>query len=83
MFALKRLNGNKEADIHPFIAGLLGGYYVFGENNSINQQVCQSCIIINKKREMGTYCVFVVDCIVHLCTCGACNGEDPRQTANH
>lgn len=48
MFALKRLNGNKEADIHPFIAGLLGGYYVFGENNSINQQVCvdQSCIII-------------------------------------
>ncbi|KAJ8656056.1 hypothetical protein O0I10_008278 [Lichtheimia ornata] len=39
MFALKRLNGNKEADIHPFIAGLLGGYYVFGENNSINQQI--------------------------------------------
>ncbi|KAI7884915.1 peroxisomal membrane protein [Lichtheimia hyalospora FSU 10163] len=39
MFIQKKLNGNKEADIHPFIAGFLGGYYVFGTNNSINQQI--------------------------------------------
>lgn len=35
----KKLNGGKESDIHTFIAGLVGGYFVFGENNSINQQV--------------------------------------------
>ncbi|KAL1929689.1 hypothetical protein VTP01DRAFT_1827 [Rhizomucor pusillus] len=39
MFLQKKLNGDKEADIHPFIAGLVGGYFVFGENNSINQQI--------------------------------------------
>ncbi|KAI9323582.1 peroxisomal membrane protein 4 [Dichotomocladium elegans] len=39
MFAQKKLNGGKEAGIHPFIAGLVGGYFVFGENNAINQQI--------------------------------------------
>jgi peroxisomal membrane protein 4 len=39
MIIQKRLNGGKEASIHPFIAGVVGGYYVFGENNNINQQV--------------------------------------------
>ncbi|KAI9489227.1 peroxisomal membrane protein 4 [Zychaea mexicana] len=38
MFVQKKLNGNKQADIHTFVAGLLGGYFVFGENNAINQQ---------------------------------------------
>ncbi|ORZ20549.1 peroxisomal membrane protein 4 [Absidia repens] len=39
MYLQKKLNGNKEATYHPFIAGLVGGYYVFGENNNINQQI--------------------------------------------
>ena len=39
MFIQKKLNGGKHADIHTFVAGLLGGYFVFGENNAINQQV--------------------------------------------
>ncbi|KAG2215384.1 hypothetical protein INT45_010727 [Circinella minor] len=39
MFIQKKLNGGKHADIHTFVAGLLGGYYVFGENNAINQQI--------------------------------------------
>ncbi|KAI7903585.1 Tim17/Tim22/Tim23/Pmp24 family-domain-containing protein [Cokeromyces recurvatus] len=39
MIVQRRFNGNKEASIHPFIAGIIGGYYVFGENNSINQQI--------------------------------------------
>lgn len=39
MIVQKHFNGGKEANIHPFIAGVIGGYYVFGENNSINQQV--------------------------------------------
>ncbi|KAI8369127.1 peroxisomal membrane protein 4 [Choanephora cucurbitarum] len=38
MIVQRKLNG-KEASIHPFIAGIIGGYYVFGENNSINQQI--------------------------------------------
>ncbi|CAG8636651.1 8187_t:CDS:2, partial [Acaulospora morrowiae] len=28
-----------EHNSHSFIAGLVGGYYVFGENNNINQQI--------------------------------------------
>lgn len=39
MYVQKKLNGDKEADYHAFVAGLVGGYYVFGENNNINQQV--------------------------------------------
>jgi peroxisomal membrane protein 4 len=39
MLVQKKLNGDKEASIHPFIAGIVGGYYVFGENNNINQQI--------------------------------------------
>lgn len=35
----KHLNGGKEQDIHSFFAGIVGGYYVFGTNNNINQQV--------------------------------------------
>lgn len=39
MIVQKKMNGGKEANLHPFIAGIIGGYYVFGENNGINQQV--------------------------------------------
>ncbi|KAI8336765.1 peroxisomal membrane protein 4 [Chlamydoabsidia padenii] len=39
MYLQKKLNGDKEADYHAFVAGLVGGYYVFGENNNINQQI--------------------------------------------
>jgi peroxisomal membrane protein 4 len=35
----RKLNGGQKAEYHPFIAGLVGGYYVFGENNNINMQV--------------------------------------------
>ncbi|EIE86307.1 hypothetical protein RO3G_11018 [Rhizopus delemar RA 99-880] len=40
MIVQKKMNGGKEANLHPFIAGIIGGYYVFGENNGINQQSC-------------------------------------------
>ncbi|KAI8971042.1 peroxisomal membrane protein 4 [Pilobolus umbonatus] len=39
MIVFKKMNGGKEADFHPFLAGVVGGYYVFGENNNINQQI--------------------------------------------
>ncbi|CAO3695704.1 unnamed protein product [Rhizopus stolonifer] len=39
MIVQRKANGGKEANLHPFIAGIVGGYYVFGENNGINQQI--------------------------------------------
>jgi peroxisomal membrane protein 4 len=38
----KRANGGKERSWDTFIAGMLGGYVVFGERNAINEQVTQS-----------------------------------------
>ena len=41
---LKNTNGGKEESFHPFLAGLFGGYWVFGHgggaNSSVNQQIC-------------------------------------------
>ncbi|RHZ69323.1 hypothetical protein Glove_284g82 [Diversispora epigaea] len=39
MYLQKKINGGKEQNAHSFIAGLVGGYFVFGENNNINQQI--------------------------------------------
>jgi len=36
----KKLNSGKERDSDTFIAGLLGGYVVFGDRNAVNEQVC-------------------------------------------
>jgi len=38
MYLQKKLLG-QESSSHSFIAGTVGGYIVFGENNNINQQV--------------------------------------------
>ncbi|KAF9535529.1 Tim17/Tim22/Tim23/Pmp24 family-domain-containing protein [Crepidotus variabilis] len=35
----KKLNGGKERDTDTFIAGLLGGYFVFGDRNAVNEQI--------------------------------------------
>lgn len=35
----KRMNGGKERNIDTFIAGLIGGYVVFGDRNAVNEQV--------------------------------------------
>lgn len=39
MVLLKHLNGGKENSSDAFIAGVIGGYLVFGENNNVNQQI--------------------------------------------
>ncbi|WPG97988.1 Hypothetical protein R9X50_00077100 [Acrodontium crateriforme] len=43
MMALKGVNGGKEESIHTFLAGLFGGYWVFGHgkgaSSSVNQQI--------------------------------------------
>ena len=40
MLLQRKLNGGKERTHDTFFAGLFGGYLVFGERNSINEQVC-------------------------------------------
>ena len=39
LFLLRSLNDGKQKPLDSFLAGLLGGYVVFGENNNINQQI--------------------------------------------
>lgn len=35
----KKMNSGKERNIDTFIAGLIGGYFVFGDRNAVNEQV--------------------------------------------
>ncbi|KAI0076248.1 peroxisomal membrane protein 4 [Panus rudis PR-1116 ss-1] len=35
----KKVNGGKERGIDTFVAGLIGGYVVFGDRNAINEQI--------------------------------------------
>ncbi len=35
----RKVHGGKERSADTFIAGLLGGYIVFGERNAVNEQV--------------------------------------------
>jgi len=43
LLALKNISGGKEESVHTFLAGLFGGYWVFGRgkgaNSSVNQQI--------------------------------------------
>jgi len=39
MLLQRKASSGKEAGLHPFLAGLIGGYLVFGENNNINNQI--------------------------------------------
>jgi peroxisomal membrane protein 4 len=36
----KKVNSGKERSLDTFVAGLVGGYVVFGERTAINEQVC-------------------------------------------
>ncbi|TFK48623.1 peroxisomal membrane protein 4 [Heliocybe sulcata] len=39
LLVFRKMNGGKQRSVDSFIAGLLGGYAVFGERNGINEQV--------------------------------------------
>ncbi|KAI8804971.1 Tim17/Tim22/Tim23/Pmp24 family-domain-containing protein, partial [Cladochytrium replicatum] len=56
LVVLKRARGGKEHHVDPFLAGLVGGYIVFGEDTNINNQVNQECLM---------QCQFLT-CIVRL-----------------
>ena len=38
MTIMRQLEGEK-GNIHPFLAAFIGGYYVFGTHDKINEQV--------------------------------------------
>lgn len=44
MLAMKNVNG-KEQSVHPFIAGLFGGYWVFGHGKAAFSSVSQQIVI--------------------------------------
>jgi hypothetical protein len=54
MLVQKRLNGGKPRNFDTFVAGLIGGYVVFGNRNAINEQVMpiRSIPIIYKTKLM-------------------------------
>jgi peroxisomal membrane protein 4 len=39
MYLQYRSNGCKERNSHSFLAGLIGGHFIFGKENNINKQV--------------------------------------------
>lgn len=41
----KKMNSGKERKIDTFMAGLIGGYFVFGDRNAVNEQVCIIVIV--------------------------------------
>ena len=45
MLLQKKSNGGKERSLDTFIAGLIGGYVVFGKRTAINEQVCSIHIV--------------------------------------
>lgn len=57
----KKVNGGKPRSSDTFIAGLIGGYIVFGDRNAINEQV-------NKR----PICLFIGHCVQSL-TCFNCS----------
>ena len=40
MVVLRKLKGGQEHSLDAFLSGIVGGYFIFGEENGVNQQVC-------------------------------------------
>lgn len=47
MIVLRRTNGGKERSLDSFLAGIIGGWVVFGERTTVNEQVRQSGLFSN------------------------------------
>lgn len=62
----KKVNGGKERAYDTFIAGLLGGYIVFGERNAINEQVRLS--IIYTLRLAHTSAPMTIQIVLYVCS---------------
>lgn len=60
----KKVNGGKERSLDTFIAGMLGGYIVFGERNAINEQVCRKHML-----DPAVSHVFSIDRFIRLLAC--------------
>lgn len=47
----KKMNGGLQRSADTFIAGLIGGYFVFGDRNAVNEQV--RCLLLFASRELS------------------------------
>lgn len=61
----RKINGGKEHDIDTFIAGLIGGYIVFGERNAVNEQV----YYIFHQKKSGSLKKNILDCALRRVSC--------------
>lgn len=64
----KKINGGKERNIDTFVAGLIGGYLVFGERNAVNEQVDH--IFQWTEKNMACWgAFFFLDCALRRVSC--------------
>jgi hypothetical protein len=67
----RKSNGGKERSADTFIAGLIGGYLVFGERTAVNEQVCSPshtvacCTLKCYSTEDRSLCDIPSHCVVH------------------
>ena len=79
MATMKKIElGSEKGKLHPFIAAFIGGYYVFGTHDKINEQVFY-CIFPDSKAPINNM-LYISDCIVlalknHSSICKACSWE--------
>jgi hypothetical protein len=65
----KKINGGKERNIDTFVAGLIGGYIVFGERNAVNEQVDILHRIINCGLLKKMVSLLHLDCALRRVSC--------------
>jgi hypothetical protein len=64
----KKINGGKERNIDTFVAGLIGGYIVFGDRNAVNEQVHQF-FHETQKNWLKNDILFYLDCALRRVSC--------------
>jgi peroxisomal membrane protein 4 len=45
----RKANGGKQRSADTFVAGLLGGYVVFGDRSAVNEQVFESGLLFRRR----------------------------------
>jgi hypothetical protein len=76
----KRANGGKERSLDTFLAGVIGGYVVFGERTAINEQV-PTWVLLHIIVSPAHY--VCVDCFVCLLSCGGLPDSSLNPCACH
>lgn len=68
MAIMQRVEGGK-GNIHPFLSAFIGGYFVFGTHDKINEQVSKCRITLYFDLYQGNYNIFLffyADCTLFI-----------------